>query len=144
MKLKIEVVLVSSQLYGQEWFQKEMSTCFIEQLCMKLTGKKTFLECWNPSHFLSKKLIDKFMKVLKLLLVKTCGVYSQVPNKRVGWKKCEQGNIQKKTDKEIEKLITNPTLLALFPPYSFIWHLRVAQERCNGFIIYYGINIFYR
>ena len=29
--------------------------------------------------------------------------YSQVPNKRVGWKKCEQGNIQKKTDKETEK-----------------------------------------
>ena len=31
--------------------------------------------------------------------------YSQVPNKRVGWKKFEQGNIQKKTDKETEKSI---------------------------------------
>ena len=35
-----------------------------------------------------------------------------VQNKRVGWKKCEQGNIQKETDTETEKkyLFSNPTL----------------------------------
>ena len=31
---------------------------------------------------------------------------------------------EKKQTKRQKKVFTNPTLLALFPPYSFIWHLR--------------------
>ena len=46
-----------------------------------------------------------FEKVITVLL--SHGSYgliiTLVPNKRVGWKKCELGNIQKKTDKETEK-----------------------------------------
>ena len=33
---------------------------------------------------------------------------------------------EKNRQRARKKVITNPTLLALFPPYSFIWHLRVV------------------
>ena len=69
---------------------------------------------------------------------------SQVPNKRVGWKKCKQGNIQKKTDKETEKsnynshpTCTFSTLLVYLAPKSMPGSCRLFQSVNN-----FG-NIFY-
>ena len=53
--------------------------------------------------------------------------YSQVHNKRVGWKKTSRETYRKKQTKRQKKISNNPTLLTLFPPYSFIWDLKKCQ-----------------
>ena len=47
---------------------------------------------------------------------------SRVAKERVGQ------HTEKKQTKRQKKVFTNPTLLALFPPYLFIWHLRVGAH----------------
>ena len=57
-----------------------------------------------------------------------------MPNKQVGWKKCEWGNIQKETDTETEKSINSPhptrtfsTLLVYLAPKSNMIHTYLVR-----------------
>ena len=43
---------------------------------------------------------------------------------------------EKKQIKRQKKVFTNPSLLALFPPYLFIWHLRVHNKYESTFYVF--------
>ena len=70
----------------------------------------------------SSKVCIKFWSSMSML---TLGRYSWVPNKRVGWKNWRVGWRVNTFFCLCVCFFLYVTLLALFPPYLFIWHLIV-------------------